>query len=125
MENYRVLIVDNEKRLLDCLEMVLSIEGHTVMTAESGEAACDMLQEMYDGGSTIDLLITDIWMAHMSGLDLVDKLNQLNIKPVIIGISGYVDNDTIAALAAKGCTNLINKPFTPEVLLKKISEVMK
>jgi CheY-like chemotaxis protein len=125
MENYRVLVVDNEKRLLDCLEMMLSIEGHTVMTAENGKAACDLLQKMYAGGSAVDLLITDIWMPQMSGLDLIDKLNRSNIKPAIIGISGYVDNDTVADLAAKGCVNLITKPFAPEVLLKKISDVMK
>jgi len=125
MENYHILIVDNEKRLLECLEMMLSIEGHTVMTAENGEDACRLLQKIYADGSTIDLLITDIWMPQMSGLYLVDKLNRCNIRPAMLGISGYVDNDTIADLAAKGCTNLIIKPFTPEVLLQKIAEIMK
>lgn len=124
MKSYRILLVDDEKSLIQCLEMVLSIEGHTVITANSGERALKLIKEVYENGNKIDLLITDIWMQGMSGLDLIKNLNHQKIHPTIIGISGFTDDKTVDELYRKGCGNLILKPFTPEELLCRISETM-
>ena len=125
MKNYHILLVDDEENLTKCLELILSIEGHIVTTANSGKKALDMLKIIYENGSKIDLLITDIWMPGMSGLELIKNLNQQKINPLTLGISGFTDDETIAELSQKGCKDLIFKPFTPEELLGRISKIMK
>lgn len=124
MRKYSILLVENEKNLVECLDLLLTIEGHFVTTAENGEEALKILKEVYGRGKKFDLMITDIWMPQMSGLELVNKLNQNNINVKVLGTSGYVDNETIAKLAEKGCTDLIFKPYTTEKLFKKIEEIM-
>jgi YesN/AraC family two-component response regulator len=124
MKNYSILLVDDEERLTQCLDMVLSLEGHKVQTASNGEDALKLIEDIYQQGNKLDLLITDIWMPGMSGLDLITKLNQQKIQPTTLGISGYTDSDTLEELYSKGCNDLIFKPFTPEELLCKITEVM-
>lgn len=124
MKSCHVLLVDDEKNLTQCLEMVLSIEGHTVTTANSGEKALELIKDIYGRNSKIDLLITDICMPGMSGVELIKKLNQQKIHPLTIGISGFTDDKTIAELHEKGCNDLILKPFTSEELLFRISQLM-
>lgn len=124
MENYNILLVDDEERLTQCLDLILSIAGHKVTTASNGEKALALIKDIYNKGNKIDLLITDIWMPGMTGLELITKLNQQKIQPLTLGISGFTDNETIEQLHKKGCNELIFKPFTPEDLLGKISEIM-
>ena len=124
MRNCHILLVDDEENLTQCLELVLSIEGHNVTTANSGEKALELIKGIYERDSKIDLLITDICMPGMSGLDLIKNLNQQKIYPFTIGISGFTDDETIAELHKKGCDDLILKPFTPEELLCRISKII-
>ena len=124
MSSYRILLVDDEKNLTKCLELVLSIEGHNVITANSGEKALELIKGIYKSGETIDLLITDMWMEGMSGLDLIKNLHKQGITPRTIGISGFTDDETVDELYRKGCNDLILKPFTDEELLRRISEIM-
>lgn len=125
MKSCHILLVDDEEHLTQCLELVLSIEGHTVTTANSGEKALELIREIYECDNKIDLLITDICMPGMSGLELIKNLNHQKIYPLTIGISGFTDDETVAELYDKGCNDLILKPFTPEELLCSISKIMK
>jgi DNA-binding response OmpR family regulator len=124
MKNCHILLVDDEENLTKCLELVLSIEGHTVTTANSGEKALELIKTIYKHDSKIDLLITDLYMPGMSGLELIENLNQQKIHPLTIGISGFADDETIFELHKKGCKDLIFKPFTSEELLCRISNIM-
>ena len=124
MSSYRILLVDDEKNLTKCLELVLSIEGHNVITANSGEKALELIKRIYKNGEKIDLLITDMWMEGMSGLDLIKDLHKQGINPRTIGISGFTDDKTVDELNRKGCNDLILKPFTAEELLRRISIIM-
>ena len=124
MKNCHILLVDDEKTLTQCLELVLSIEGHAVTTANSGEKALEVIKGIYERDSKIDLLITDICMPGMSGLELITNLNKQKIYPLTIGISGFTDDETIAELCKSGCNDLILKPFTSEELLCRISKLM-
>jgi len=124
MESCNILLVDDEENLTQCLELVLSIEGHTVTTANSGEKALELIRGSYERDSKIDLLITDICMPGMSGLELIKNLNQQKICPLTIGISGFTDDETIAELHEKGCNDLILKPFSSKELLCRISDIM-
>ncbi len=124
MTGYHIILVDDEKRMTQSMELVLSMEGHTVTTAESGIQACKIIDEMYRRGQNIDLLITDIYMPQMSGLELIDKINESGKNLRIIGISGYPDNEISDELQSKGCIGLISKPFTPDQLISSITEAL-
>lgn len=125
MKSCHILLVDDEKNLTQCLEMVLSIDGHTVTTANSGEKALELIKGIYEHDSKIDLLVTDICMPGMSGLELIKNLHEQNICPLTIGISGFTDDKTVNELFRKGCNDLILKPFTSEELLCRISKIVK
>lgn len=124
MGSYNIMLVDDEKLLIQCIELVLSIEGHEVNTATSAEEAFEKIKEIYSEGNKIDLLITDIWMPGLSGLDLIKKLHKQKIHPLIIGISGFTDDKTLSELYKKGCNDLVLKPFTSEELLERIHLLM-
>lgn len=123
MAGYHIILVDDEKRMVRSMELVLSMEGHTVTTAESGVQACEIIDDMYKKGQNIDLLITDIYMPQMSGLELIDKINESGRDLKILGISGYPDTEIFGELQDKGCLGLISKPFSPEQLLSSISNI--
>jgi DNA-binding response OmpR family regulator len=124
MKNRHILLVDNERRLIECLKLFLELEGFTVTAAESGEEALEKAVQIYKDGSCIDLLITDILMPGMSGVDLLEKLDQNNIKPVSLGISGFCDEETMEDLKKCGCRNFLSKPFDPDEILAKITELI-
>jgi CheY-like chemotaxis protein len=124
MNSYHILLVDDELRLTQCLELVLSMEGYTVTTANSGEEALQELEQLHNNGSKVDLLVTDILMPGMSGLELITELDQRDIRPFTIGISGFTDDYAVSELRYKGCGDLMLKPFTPVDLLNKISETL-
>ncbi len=121
---YEILIVDDEVRLTHCLQLVLSIEGHSVKTASNGLEAYNYIKATYEAGGHLDLLITDICMPMMSGMELLEKLKPYPDKPVILGITGYMDSDTIMEFSNKGISGFIAKPFTTDELLSKIAEIM-
>ncbi len=123
MTGYHIILVDDEKRMIQSMELVLSMEGHTVTTAESGIQACEIIDDMYQKGQNIDLIITDIYMPQMSGLELIDKINESGRNLKILGISGYPDNEISDELQSKGCAGLISKPFTPDQLISRITEI--
>lgn len=123
-KTYEILIVDDEVRLTHCLQLVLSIEGHSVKTASNGLEAYNLIKETYESGAHFDLLITDICMPMMSGMELLEKLKSYPERPVILGITGYMDSDTIMEFSSKGIAGFIGKPFTSDELLVKISEIM-
>jgi YesN/AraC family two-component response regulator len=79
----KILLVDDNVLLLDGMKQILTFANYSVLTAENGE---DALKIVNEEGETIDLLITDIKMPKMNGLDLLLKVNQLfpQIKSIVI-----------------------------------------
>lgn len=124
MKKYNILIVDDEKRLIQCMVFVLSLEGHNVMTADNGDDAFCLLKEARENGRQIDLLITDVFMPKMTGANLMDKLIAEKMNLTTIGISGAPNNEIMTELHDRGCAALISKPFTPDELLSTIHQVM-
>lgn len=124
MKNNHIFYVDNETRLIECLKLFLEIEGFKVTTAESGEEALEKALQIYNSGSQVDLLITDILMPGMSGAELLEKLKQNNITPTTLGVSGFCDEEIMEKLRASGCHNFLLKPFDPDEIMGKIKELI-
>ncbi|MCP2605080.1 sigma-54 dependent transcriptional regulator [Candidatus Aminicenantes bacterium AH-873-B07] len=102
----KVLIVDDEKSILDLLSMVFKKEGYIIYTALSSQRALEILDE-----HDIDLVITDIRMPGMSGLDLLSYIKENYPGLPVIMITAYGSTrEAVRALKA-GALDYITKPF--------------
>ncbi len=116
-KRYNILAVDDAKDTLMLLEFDLAEENYIIFTAESGELALDILAEQ-----TIDLILLDMHMPGISGLEMLQKLKAhatfINI-PVIM-LSASDDEDQIVAALEFGADDYVTKPYIPKVLLARI-----
>ena len=107
----RILVVDDEKSICSTIEAVLKSMGHAVEVADSGELAIAMMRK-----AVPDILLTDLRMDGMSGLDLLGKSREYfpTATPVIMTAYGTID--TAVAAMKSGAYDYLVKPFTPEQL---------
>jgi nitrogen-specific signal transduction histidine kinase len=117
-----VLVVEDEDIVRDLVCDVLEDQGYNVMCARDGIEALNMA-EACDG--PIHLLVTDVIMPHMNGHELAGKLSQLRPDMKILYVSGYSDNEIGDHGQLDPRYELLQKPFTPQTLARKIREVIR
>jgi two-component system, NtrC family, response regulator PilR len=105
-EAYSVLVVDDERSMREFLEILLTKEGYRVSLAASGEEAYKVLEN-----GTFDLLITDIRMQDVDGIDVLKKAKSLNPESVVIMISAFATAETAVEAMKEGAYDYIPKPF--------------
>jgi DNA-binding response OmpR family regulator len=104
----RILVVDDDPRLLHIVEMYLSIEGYDVVTAENGE---DGLKEVE--AARPDLVILDIMMPGMDGIEACRRIRtnaETQSVPVVM-FSALSSDDDVERARLAGANHLITKPF--------------
>lgn len=116
----KILIVEDEKIILDLLKKKLSQEGYEVSTAENGKDGLEMMRK-----SKPDLILLDIVMPKMSGFEVMEEMQKDNwlkgIPVIIISNSGQpVEIDKAQALGAKDW--LIKAEFDPQEVIEKIEK---
>ena len=116
-----VLVVEDEEIVRELVCDVLSEQGYNVMCASDGRDALK-LASGYDG--KIHLLITDVIMPHMNGQELATQLAVARPDMKILFVSGYSDNDIGDHGVLDPDIELLQKPFTPETLARKIRDVI-
>src|SRR5688500_8443464 len=85
----KILVVDDERSMRELLAIVLRREGHDVRLAENGRAALELLEH-----EPVDLLISDIKMPDMSGVDVLRAAKQLDAGVIGIMITAFASTDT-------------------------------
>ena len=114
-----VLVVDDNPSFVESVEEILTTAGYSICTAYNGE---DAINEMMN--REVDLLLLDLRLPIMSGLEVYLKLKEMNrIVPTII-ISAYCDEEeeAISQLRSLKVTGILSKPFEPEHLLNILEE---
>jgi len=107
MEAKRViLIVDDEEGLRDGLSKLLEDEGYAVLSAESGEQALEILQ-----GFHIDLVLTDMRMPGMDGIELLKKMRERHGELGVIILTGYGQIESYIEAMNFGAIEYVSKPF--------------
>jgi two-component system cell cycle sensor histidine kinase/response regulator CckA len=116
-----VLLVEDEASLRSLIEQVLGNQGYKLLVAGMGEAALDMVKR-HNG--PIDLLVTDVVMPKMGGRQLAEQMKTLHPEMKIIFMSGYTNNALLHNESLDEGALFLQKPFTPDVLLRKVREAL-
>ena len=114
-----ILLVDDEPRVREVVRMMLERAGHRVVEAESGEDAITQFNTM----ESVDLLVSDLQMPGLSGLELFDRLVARLPSLRVLFISGAASPAHLATIARKGAA-LLEKPFSAQMLATKVQEVL-
>lgn len=112
--HYGVLIVDDEQSILDMLKLQFELEGYRVYAASNAEEALNKL------AYTPDLILLDINMAGMNGLDLCVSIRKFVNCPILFLTARISEQDKINGLMAGG-DDYITKPFSMNELLARVS----
>jgi signal transduction histidine kinase/ActR/RegA family two-component response regulator len=116
-----VLVVEDEDIVRELVCEVLEDQGYTVLCARDGIDALN-LAKGFDG--EIHLLVTDVIMPHMNGHELAEKLCALRPDMKVLYVSGYSDNEIGDHGMVEPRCELLQKPFTPQTLARKIRDVI-
>lgn len=116
-----VLIVDDARVMRQAGTMALTSEGFRVIEAENGRDALNKIQ-----GERIDLVITDVNMPEMDGIELIRNLRQLpdfRFVPIIV-LSTVSQQEKVAEGKAAGATGWLYKPYNHSELIRTVRKIM-
>jgi len=115
----RVLVVDDEVGIRESLKLILEKEGYAVGTASNADEA---FKQVRQGG--IDLVITDIRMAGMDGVELLKLCKSVSPYTEVIMITGYASVDSAVESMKEGAYDYITKPFKKADILRAVSKAV-
>jgi CheY-like chemotaxis protein len=116
-----VLLTEDEEQVRQMIRMILEMSGYRVLEAADGEEALAIYKQ-YEG--EIDLIMTDVVMPLMSGRELVQSLEILHPGIKVLYMSGYTDDAIVRHGLLDQEIVFLQKPFTPDVLLRKVRKVL-
>jgi two-component system response regulator PilR (NtrC family) len=105
----RILIVDDEQSMCELLSIMLRKEGYETVTAASGEIALKALQS-----EIFDLIITDLKMQNIGGLEILRTVKDLSPETIVIVITAYATTETAVEAMKLGAYDYLTKPFKNE-----------
>ncbi len=118
-EQRRILVVDDEPQITRVLRTTLSSHGYTIRTAGDGDEALEVMRDW-----TPDLIITDLAMPNMEGLELCRRVREKSAVPIIILSVRGEERNKIEALDA-GADDYVTKPFGPKELLARVRAMLR
>lgn len=119
----RILIIEDDPQLLTVMEIVLEKNGHDVFTAINGKKGLDCLKQ-----NPVDLVVTDIIMPEMDGIEVMQAVQGMKNRPGIIAISGgsqRIDQGDLLEIAQKmKVDKVMPKPITPADLREAVEALL-
>ena len=116
-----VLIVEDEEIVRELVCQVLSEHGYDVMCAGNGEEA---LQMSASHQGPVALLVTDVVMPHIGGVELSRRLLSLRPELKVLYVSGYSEDDMSEQGGISADMEFLEKPFTPQAIVRKVREIL-
>ena len=115
----KILVCDDDKEIVEAIEIYLTQDGHQVLEAYDGIEAVEILKK-----ESVDLLIMDIMMPHLDGIRATVKIRENNPLPIIILSAKSEDTDKILGLNI-GADDYITKPFNPLELIARVKSQLR
>ncbi|MCA1793086.1 MAG: response regulator, partial [Desulfobacteraceae bacterium] len=115
----RVLVVDDEERIQKVCQRLLSQEGCDVAVADNGINGLKMIDDAH-----FDIVLLDLMMPGMSGMDVLTEIKARHPDTVIIVITGYATLEHSIETMKKGAFDFLSKPFSPQELRLVISKAI-
>lgn len=119
MKNISILIIEDEQRLLDRLVKYLSMFSDTVFQASNGEEALSLYRKHQP-----DIILTDIGMPKLSGVELIQKIRKTDKKTQLIVLSGQTNTDDFLKLVPLNLVSYLVKPIKIEQLKEVILQAI-
>ncbi|RJR40730.1 MAG: endopeptidase La [Deltaproteobacteria bacterium] len=119
LQSARVLVVDDEEIARTNLEYILRKEGHQVNGAANGAQALDLIK-----AQEYDLILTDLKMEKMDGLQLLESAKQISPNTEIIMVTGYATVSTAVDALKKGAAHYLSKPIKLDELRETVREII-
>ena len=115
----QILVVDDEEKIRKILKIMLSLRGHSVDEATTGEEALAKIKESY-----YDLVIADIKMPGMDGLQLLREVNELEYPVPVVFITAYATVESAVEAMKMGAVDYISKPFDEDRLILTVEKAL-
>ena len=116
-DSMNVLLVDDELVVLQAFVDILEDEGYTMFTAESGAAAVEILR-----AHTVDIVVTDINMPGMDGLELLSAIREMDAEIPVIMATAYSSIESTVESMRRGASNYLIKPIKVDLLRSVLAE---
>ena len=120
MDNWKVLVVDDESRMRKLVRDFLEREGYRVLEAENGEKAVDLFFDNKD----IALILLDVMMPKMDGWQVLKEIRQFSKVPIIMLTARADERDELLGFEL-GVDEYISKPFSPKILVARVNAVLR
>src|SRR4029078_4276526 len=119
VDTSRVLVVDDEPQITRVLKTVLSSQGYQVRTAAEGESALSNFKEW-----SPELVITDLYMPHMDGIELCRRIREVSAVPIIVLSVKGEEKSKVEALDS-GADDYVTKPFGIDELMARVRAALR
>ena len=114
MKKQTILVVDDDREIVQAISKLLELEGYETLKAYDGMEALDMLMD-----HTVHLILMDVMMPKMNGLSAVMKIRETKNIPIIILSAKTEESDKIIGLSM-GADDYVSKPFSTEELVARV-----
>ncbi|MDH5575922.1 MAG: response regulator, partial [Nitrospirota bacterium] len=116
----QILLVEDEVDVRDSIKAQLEGEGHQVVATESGSEALALAES-----SQFDIVLTDVMIPDINGIELVQRINQLPNHPVTIVMTGYGSVEMAVKAIKAGAFDFLSKPFSVDVLSATMASALR
>ena len=114
-----ILVIDDERSMLELLDIILTKEGYQVTCADSGKQAISLLQKV-----SYDLLLCDIKLGDITGIEVLKRAKERNPESVVIMISAYSSTENAVEAMNEGAYDYVPKPFDNEELRQTVKSAL-
>jgi two-component system response regulator HydG len=114
-----ILVVDDEKGILDSLRRIFTREGHSVVTARSGEEALEVLRQQ-----SVHVVVTDLMMPEMSGSDLLKACRTVAPEAEVIVMTAYGTVENAVAAMKDGAYDFVTKPLKRAQMVRTVTKAL-
>ena len=119
-----ILLADDDSSFRFAMATELRSLGYLVVCAEDGQRAMGMMRGSCAPGVDFDLVITDLVMPRKDGIRFCGELREACEEIPVLIITGFMSSDIRQALDGMGCSEYLEKPFSPEELVKKVQKLL-